>query len=277
MPGIDRTASGYAPVAQNTQTPETSSNIIDVGGRKFDDLLRSFKSATGHPDAELRAVDGERGLRVLVPESRASVPSLWTRFKAALSNLPLLSRTGTLRAARFELSSRRLDTRGTHDLSSGIVSAIEAAEGQGDHGVSRAASSRLKLLRQTGGLTRRNVQVVLEAASEKLAQRAANVIVTEMRQQMKEVNERIGVSAKDPVSSARAPNPKSPAHRHKTLFNLCTQIVEEKLGASNAHAVPKDAQALYDNVKNFLQRQQRWPPSDDVDELRGIVAVMYVK
>jgi hypothetical protein len=268
-PTIDRSASGYTPL-QDTRTSQPSPNVIDVKGQKLDDLVRSFNSATGNPDAELRAIHSQQGMLVVVPSSHGSVPTLWTRFKAALSNA--LGGLGTVRAARAEKDSQQLNGS---DLASQIVSAIRTEEGDGDHSASRTASTQLKALRLTSGLTKRNVHLVLQSASTTLAARAARATLANLRQKMKEeTRQRAGISNRDAVSGTRAASPRNPVSRHKALFNLCTKTVQENLPDSDPHTIASDSTRLYDNVKSFLQSKHRWPPAD-VEEIADVVQVIH--
>jgi hypothetical protein len=268
-PTIDRSASGYTPL-QDTGTSQPSPNVIDINGRRLEDLVSSFNNATGNPDVALRAIHGQQGMRVVVPSSSGSVPTLWTRFKAALSNA--FGGFGTVRAARAEKDSQQLNGS---DLASQIVSAIRTEEGDGDHSASRAASTQLKALRLTSGLTKRNVHLVLQSASTTLAVRAAQTTLANTLQKMKEEARRDdGISNRDPVGSTRAASPRSPVSRHKALFNLCTKTVQENLPNSDAHTIATDSTRLYDNVKSFLQSKHRWPPAD-VEEIADVVQVIH--
>jgi hypothetical protein len=268
-PTIDRSTSGYTPL-QNTGTSQPSPNVIDIKGRKLEDLVNSFNTATGNPDAELRAIHGQQGMRVVVPSSHGSVPTLWIRFKAALSTA--FGGLGTVRAARAESDSRQLNGG---DLASQIVSAIRTEESDGDHSASRAASTQLKALRLTGGLTKRNVHLVLQSATTTLAARSARTTLAEMRQNMKEeARQHAGMANRDPVSGTRVASPRNPTSRHKALFNLCAKTVRESLPNSDSHKIEKDSTRLYDNVKSFLQSKHRWPPAD-VEEIADVVQVSY--
>ncbi len=287
MPQIGQAPSvGYSPVSQSVAKPDAvAPNVIDVKGSTLDDLLTAFDTATGNPNAELLAVQGKQGLRVLVPSSSSGVPSTWTRFKAALSNLPLLGRSGTLRAARLEVSAQRANARDLKNLTGEIVSAIEQAESDESGGsIARNARSKLKTLRQTEGLTQANIRSVLQKAQEEIARPQGRQIVARAKQDMLVTRQRMHQSDEQeptPDSSPAAATSIAPMTSHvsaeEELRSLCRQIIEEKKADSSAsHEIDRMTQNLCDFVKDVFVKRSAWPiGADDRNDLADTVSMAY--
>jgi hypothetical protein len=299
MPTIgEAPPAGYSPIPQNVAISGRAANIVVIKDRGLEDVLASLARATGNPDAQLRTVQDAHGLRILVPSSPSGVPSGWTRFKAALSNLPLLSRSATLRAARFEVESKPLDSQGLDEL----VSVVEREEKKiesdlrivlNGHYTSQA---RGELERRP--LSQRNVQEMLRCTLSTMSTYAAGERVQRARAEARGAEPPAPrdppplTGRKEPLTEAQkfaldgtqvflaskdvaiAPRSSSAPDRHKGLLNLCTTAVRDKVGSADPREIDSEVQKLYDRARGTLTKHGKWPISNLQD---AVFAVSYVK
>ncbi len=189
MHRINASRAGYTPAPQQPASHDEP-NVIDLKGRSLAELQQEFIRATGSDEAQLRLFSGsENDLRFVVPSSPSRVPSLWTRFKAAISHLPLLTHSMSLRAARYEVDSRGLTKPTRILLRDAIVQAVKDTE-DSTFGSQRAAGERrpsddvLSTLDAGGDLTKQRVQAVMDQAQSAIARRGAAPILERGRQNM---------------------------------------------------------------------------------------------
>ena len=294
----DATQSGYSALPQNVAMSGNAPNVADMkeDGR-LEDFVSSLGRASGNPDAVLRTIGDGQNLRVLVPGSKSSVPSLWVRFLGAISRFPLLDRSATLRGARFEANSNLMDHQGVNAL----VSAVEREEKQleGQHQVELkghfSQEVRRQLEKETAPLTKRRVQEVLGTTVSTMgsyfgqmqyARTKAQAHGTEapvpaapprMRlhqepltrpQQLEMEGTPVFTSPKDaiePPRHAAAPN------RSKHLMDLCMNAAREEHGASDPRQVEAKANSLYNEARGFLIRKQKWPLTDADDAAAALL------
>lgn len=299
MPPIgDAPSLGYTSIPQSKACSSATPNVIDIRGRKLDAVVSSFATATGLEEAGLRAVHDAQGVKIVVPSSSSAVPTMWMRIKAALSNLPLLGRSATLRAARLEVDSKPLDTEGMNEL----VSAVEREEKsvEQDQGIELngyyTGWARRKLTGKP--LTKRRVEHVLGSALRGISQQAAGARLDRIKAQIPGGPSRVGAKTRPaqmrrnagadrdqpeltraqqlalrgtPVAPA-AHDAQPPAIRDKSsqkspeapvgLLRVCTEFVRRELGLSDANALAGKSQKLFDDVRGYLIRHDRWPIED---------------
>lgn len=170
-------AARSSPVLQlDTRSPirtNPKTNVVHIDfnndGLTLNQVLEAFASVKGDLDAPLRLT---RWGDILIPHSP---PSAWTRFKAALSNLPLLNRSASLRSAREQVDTVREESRSqllmNHasleaEFRSGVLKLIRAAARQaGDETLQDAARAQVA---NGKPLTGRSVIAVLEPSAKRL-------------------------------------------------------------------------------------------------------------
>jgi hypothetical protein len=165
---VDNRSSGYAHAPQTDAPAAKGPGAVELGSSPtLQGLLAAFEAADGDPDAPLRAQQDEGRVRIVVPKSPNAVPSAWTRFKAALSHLPLFNRSAALRSARLEVDTVPLGQNNVGEvvLRTGILHAIRQEFGD-------AAADMATGELNAKPLTKRTVQCVLGNVVDK-AKKAA--------------------------------------------------------------------------------------------------------
>jgi len=305
--GIGHGTSGYASVPQNDGVPPGGRNTVELASAPtLDGLMQAFAAANGDQNAPLLAAEDRQGVHIVVP--RSAVPSIWTRFKAALSNLPLFNRSAAVRAARLEVA-RPLDEHASAgaDLRTGILTAIRREVGEGREAYAAHVLS-------AKSLTKRTVERVLQVAVDERdqvrgiarAREARNRHAAVMREaadrggdwQLRRVSEAMAnthvvQSAQDAPSTVpeKAQQGRPAAQlpvfeaelsryrqdRDRKLFDHCAGLVGRRLGTSDATAVAEAAKDLHDRVQDFLAQRDRWPIADAEefeDEIKALAAAM---
>jgi hypothetical protein len=289
---IKNRPSGYGPAPQTDATASDGHNAVELGASPtLQGLLSAFSAADGDPDAPLRAQQDEGRVRIVVPTSPNAVPSAWTRFKAALSNLPLFNRSAALRAARLEVDEVPLAQHQAAEivLRNGILDAIR--QELGDAAADMATSDM-----DAKPLTKRTVQCVLgnavdkakkakkaAEAAEELRLRQATLRRThspEARRDEGEILQLERPMMSQPDASLpllRASLRKFMAGRHDGLLEHCAVLVDRHLGDSSSIVVAKAAKDLHDRVQAYLAERGQWPIADEADfedEIKPLAAVM---
>ena len=154
--------------AQGGARDQSRSNIVELeASSTIADLLKAFEAAGGDPKAPLRG--GQEGGRtwIVIPKSPDAVPSIWTRFKAALSDLPLFNRSAALRAARLEVRAVALEQhQGPGNvLRTGILTAIRQEVGNDYVNVAAQSMDAKAKDGKAKPLTKRRVEKVLGNAN----------------------------------------------------------------------------------------------------------------
>jgi hypothetical protein len=292
----DSAPAGYQPVSQSPAM--SAPNVVDLRNRKLEDVVSSFRKATGNPDVDLRTHGDASNLRIVVPSDAKSHSSIWTRIKAAFSNLPLFSLSSSLRAARLERDSKAKNAA----LLNEIVSVVEQEEARFKEDLKvdlkgqYAESVRRELGRKR--LTKDNVQFVLtdtldlmskygarlrrERASAQLrgTEAPAAAPPPELRGRREQLTHEQTLSLEGvPVfaSKADAPVPARPRNapsRDKHLLDACTSSVRGRLGTADTSKFDAEVRKLYDETRSFLIRRNKWPLTDPSD---AAVAVSYLE
>lgn len=305
MPLRDAGQTAYTPIPTSAPTSSSGPNVADIGRKsRLDDFVSALGLATGDPDAQLRMSQDGKTVHVLVPSSKSAVPSLWVRFKSALSGLPLLNRSATLRGARMEVESHRMEQEGVNVIV-GLVQREEAAFERLHAGVNldRQYSNHVRKQLECDGasLTKRRVQEVLDNTRTALGRYGATLILERSRasqqgiaapaaapppmvrgrneplthaQKLQLEGTPVFPMKKEAATAAHRPSAAASPHRHKELMAECTKAAREQTESSNPRDIQANAAALYDKARDFLKSKGRWPtPSpDDV-----ALAVMQVR
>jgi hypothetical protein len=305
MPLItDNRPSGYTPVPQSDVRASKGRNAVELDDSPtLQGLLTAFNAADGDPDAPLRAEQSQERVRIIVPKSPGAVPSMWTRFKAALSNLPLFNRSAALRAARIEVSEVPLDQHPSAGavLRTGILHAIRREIGEGHEGFAELSMDNKHGAKQ---LTKRTVEVVLKAAlAEKSALDSAHentrkateyrgrltpvlreAAAKGMERRVAGISQEISnthaarpvqdaASAAPPKARQEKPEPalaalkaalsRYQAGRDPKLLDYCAELVGSSLDTSDVNPVAQGAKDLHDRVQAYLARRGKWPIADE--------------
>ncbi len=229
-------AAGYTPVAQNEH------NIVRLGNEPtLAGLLAKFTAVHGDENLPLLATDDGR---ILVP---TSPPSLWKRFKAALSDLPLLNRSASLRSARAELMAQPLERHAIGDvLRNGVVFSIRKELGD-----DQADMMSWRLNDNKKPLTLRSVVEMLEPLAKWSAEGKAAPR---------------GRPAAETGSLAAALGSRSPDDRHEGLLSHCAALISARIpGMADVHAVVEAAKQLHDRARGLLEARGRWSLEDPED------------
>jgi hypothetical protein len=295
MPVSDTPPAGYSPVPPSHTI--AAPNVIDLRSRSLDNVVKSLSAATGGDEVELRTHGETSNLRIVVPQDAKSHSSLWTRIKAAFSNLPLFSLSSSLRAARLERDSRAQDPA----LLDEIVSVVEEEEKTFQHDLNvdlkgqYAAEVRRELARKP--LTKRNVQHVLtdmlnvmsrygaqlrmeritaQARGTEVPAPAAPPVLTGRKEELSHAQtlllEGTPVFAKKADAPVAARSRNAP-NRDKHLLEACTSSVKDRLGTADTSKLDAEVRQLYDEARSFLIRRNKWPLTDPAD---AAVAVLHL-
>lgn len=286
MPPIGEAPPVYTSIPQSAAPPRPAPNVVDVKRGGLEDVVKSFASATGNPDAALRTLGDSADMQVVVPASKSSPSSLWTRFKAALSNLGPFKLSASLRAARLERDSRPQNDA----LLADIVSVVEREEQKfkRDFDVDlqgKYTESVRKNLAQKP-LTKRNVTQVLNGALSVMSSYGAELHMQRATAQMRGTARPAPrkppalTGRSEPLTRAKVleleatqvhpaskdapvmPRSRSASGRHKGLTDLCTRAVAAKMGTADRHVIDAEVRKLYDEVRSFLIRRGKWPITD---------------
>lgn len=262
-------------------TPRAAANAVNVKGRTLDQLVEDFAKSTGSDEAELRIAYDQGNVHFIVPSSADGKPSLWTKFKAALSDLPLFNRVASLRAAKLEVDSLPLEADTTL-LVIGLSHAIdntERAQGLGGFGFKQSVSDDARTRLTSQPLTKRHVVQVLSSAIDGINQRREDMASKETTMAVPSSREPAVESRRPAAKNARAGMPawlrSYVGYRNHDLFEECAKTVATRIDPNDKARIGIAAQKLYGHAQDFLTSQGNWPLKDVHDQVMdGFLATL---
>jgi hypothetical protein len=245
-PTPTRNAAGLA----GDNDPGPRWDILKRAGFPLLDKLADAFAVGGNEDAALLLTDQAQ---ILLPQSP---PSRWMRFKAALSGLPLLNRSASLRAARTRVTAVAIDASPfSSHLRTGVIEAIRLAT---DDDFADIAER----LMQNKPLTKRTVVEILQPATN-VVEQFEQVEVPRATRDNKSWVRRTAAKA----SSGR------PVAPNEELMKKCTALVSSRL--RKPEEIRQSAKRLYAQVHHFVsQRGYSLADEEGLEQAMGLAEVI---